>query len=642
MKNKNLNNLNKKKEATILTNNIGAEKVIKPTHQNKWLYLCTILLLTIIAYWPALKGEFLNWDDPDYVLNNLTIRSLGNIKQIFSTPIQGNYHPITMLSLAINYAISELNPVSYHVFNLLLHIANSILVFYFILKLTDNKFWISIFSAALFALHPLHVESVAWITERKDVMYALFFILGLIFYLNYLKTKSILILFLCFIFYSFSLLSKPAAVIFPVVLLTIDFYYERLKSLKTYLEKIPFLLMALIMGILTFQAQSAKGTITHVNFVNNFFTGFHGIMMYIFKTILPINLCTLYPYTAPNEPLPISYYFSVLFFIGLAITFIYFLKKERLIAFGILFFIVNLLLVLQFLPVGNAIMADRYTYVPIIGLFLIPGVFLQKWADSNGGKLPHLAKIGMILLCLILTFLSNTQSRTWVSTATIWDQAIKVNPTSMIYVTRGLIYKTNGDTENAIDLYNKALVLNSHEPEAFLNRGNIYFDQGKNNLAMADYRQAVIMKPIDPILLSNMAGVYARQNQLDSAMYLLNKAIKIDSTTKNAYSSRGYVNIQLKKYPEAIADYKRLILSDENNEELISNLIVCYSKLNNYSECLSWINKAIQINPNNSQYYFNRAFTYQQLGNKTNALADALQAKKMGYQVSANFMNSLK
>ncbi len=330
--------------------------------QSKWFYLGGILLLTVIAYWPVFKAEFVNWDDPDYVANNLTIRSLSNIKAIFTTPIQGNFHPLSMLSLAFNYAISGMEPGSYHVLNLLFHLINIVLVFYFVNKLTEQKFWIATVTALLFALHPLHVESVAWVAERKDVLYTTFFIAGLIAYLNYLKSKKISKLIPVLFFYLLSLMSKPAAVIFPVVLLAIDLYFERLKNLNTYFEKIPFFLLALILGVLTLQAQTAKGAVADVSlfpFVFRFFFGFYGIMMYLINTVFPFNLCTFYPYPPVNQSLPTSYYLSIIVTIGLAFVFFYSLNKHKIIGFGLLFFIVNLVLCLHFFSVGCAFFGVR-------------------------------------------------------------------------------------------------------------------------------------------------------------------------------------------------------------------------------------------------------------------------------------------
>jgi protein O-mannosyl-transferase len=525
----------------------------------------------------------------------------------------------------------------------LVHLLNIVLVFYFVFRLTNQKFWLAFIVALLFGLHPLHVESVAWVAERKDVLYTTFFLLGLIAYLKYLNNKSLYKLLLVILFFGLSLMSKPAAVIFPVVLLAVDYYFDRLKTLKTYLEKIPFFLLAFILGFMTLKAQAAKGAVSEIEYFSyftRFLFGFYGLMMYTLKTILPINLCTFYPYPPINQSLPMPYYVSLIFGFGLIVAFVYFFKKQKIFAFGIAFFVINLLLVLQFFPVGSAVMADRYTYVPLIGLFLIPAYFLQKMVDKNNGKLPTLG-IGILAIgTLLITFLANRQAATWVNGAALWDKAIAVEPSSRAFNNRGLIYKNNGENDKAIEMYNQALAINKVEADALLNRGNIYFNQGKDELALADYRAVKALKPTDAVLFSNIGGVYGRQNKLDSSLYYLNESMKLDPTIKGTYMNRGFVYNQLNKYPEAIEDYKKYLVYDETNEQIMGNIGVCYTRLNNQVEAITWFTKAIAINPN-GLHYLNRSFAYFNAGNKINAKADALKAKQLGEKVDEKYLNAL-
>src|SRR6266478_1324159 len=186
-----------------------------------------ILLLTFLAYIPALRAGFVNWDDGDYIVDNLIVKDFANLKSILSTPVQGNYHPLTMLSMAINYQISGLNAWSYHLFNLVFNLINCFLVYRLVMLLSNRSIIIAFTTAILFGVHPMHVESVAWVSERKDVLYALFFLAGLISYTKYIDTSSGKHYVLTIVFLILSLLSKPAAVIFPLALFCIDLLRNR-------------------------------------------------------------------------------------------------------------------------------------------------------------------------------------------------------------------------------------------------------------------------------------------------------------------------------------------------------------------------------------------------------------------------------
>src|SRR5260221_6180005 len=327
-----------------------------------------ILLLTFLAYIPALRAGFVNWDDGDYIVDNLIVKDFANLKSILSTPVQGNYHPLTMLSIAINYQVSGLNAWSYHLFNLVFHLINCFLVYRLVMLLSNRNIIIAFTTAILFGVHLMHVESVAWVSERKDVLYSLFFLAGLISYTKYADTGIRKQYLLTILFLVLSLLSKPAAVIFPVALFCIDLLRKRKLNVRLFAEKIPFFILALITGILTVIGQKAIGARGERFY--NFGIGtkilfwFYGIMMYFFKMIAPLNLSAFYAFPAINRQLDIEYYLSPLFFAMLAAIFFFSLKKNRVIAFGILFYLVNLLLVMQVVIVGRAIITDRYNYHP--------------------------------------------------------------------------------------------------------------------------------------------------------------------------------------------------------------------------------------------------------------------------------------
>ncbi len=609
-----------------------------------WPFISIPLILTIIAYLPSFQSGFVTWDDPDYVINNQMIRSFSNLHALLFTPLQGNYHPLTMLSLALNYAISGQDAGSYHALNVLLHLMNVILVFFFVYRLTEKKIWIAFITALLFGIHPLHVESVAWVSERKDVLYTFFFLSGLMAYLKYLEAKSIIKIVPVFIFFILSLLSKPAAVIFPFVLMTIDYAIRRGSSIRIWVEKIPFLGLSLVMGILTLQAQTIQGSVSYIqNFPLSFkFTfGFYGLMMYILKTVLPIHLCAMYQYPPLNESLPLPYYISLIFGLGLILIFIRTFRKNRLIAFSLMFYVLNLMLVLQFFPVGSAVMADRYTYVPLIGIFLIIGYGFQEWVSRHGGKPPMVGLVAVAIVSICLTYMSNKQTNTWKSNVALWDRVIEIEPGSEAYSHRALAFKQEGNINAALELFNKAIPMNKLATIALMNRGTIYFQLGKDSLAFADYRSSLALNQNNSTLLVNIANLFGRQGAYDSCLYYVNKSMKIDSSNKDNYRTRSMCFEHMQKYEEAISDLKHLISIDSSGE-VMNEIGANYQFLKNYNESIIWLNKAIAQNPKSAQFYFNRSQSYFYSRDKQNALLDVDRARQLGMAIPESYFSLLK
>ena len=265
-------------------------------------WLLTALGFTAICLFPMLQNEFTNWDDQYYVVNNRLLKG-PDWNGIFTEPVVSNYHPLTILSLTLNYHISGLEPFSYLLFNYLLHLLNTVLVFYFILRITERKIEVAFLTALIFGIHPLHVESVAWIAERKDVLYTTFFLLSLLQYWRFLTTEKKSHFWFSLLFFILSLLSKPAATVLPLLLILLDYWKGRKINIKSLLEKTPFFLAALAMGILTYSIQS-KGDIAGFELyplcVSPFF-GCYTLMTYAIRFFIPYPLSAFHPYPSPDN-----------------------------------------------------------------------------------------------------------------------------------------------------------------------------------------------------------------------------------------------------------------------------------------------------------------------------------------------------
>src|SRR6187455_2740110 len=381
-----------------------------------------VAVLTAICLWPMLKNEFTNWDDEFYVINNPLLRG-PDWKGIFSQQKLGNYHPLTILSYAFNFAISKLDPFSYLLVNYLFHIANTLLVFYFIWNISGKNKFIAAFVALVFGIHPMHVESVAWVAERKDVLYTFFFLLSLIQYWIFLTRAKRKNLVFCFLFFVLSLLSKPAAIVLPLVLFLLDYWYgQNLK--KNIVFKIPFFALSIIFGIVTVSIQSSTAMAgLHIfSIIDRLFFACYVLMTYFVRFFVPYPLSAFHPFPITNfAGWPI--YLSPIFVVAL-LGALWFFRKNKIVVFGMLFYVINLLLVLQIISIGLTIVSERYTYVPYIGL-----AFMFAMLVNRIKFIPQKVSLAVGAVAIIafgvITF---QRTKVWKNSGTLWTDALKTHP----------------------------------------------------------------------------------------------------------------------------------------------------------------------------------------------------------------------
>src|SRR4030095_1705332 len=451
----------KRAEKHIHEHNLPGRKKAKPSFTFEdlkvpLLGLAIIMGLTILIYLPVFNAGFA-YDDVNYIQKNPLIRSI-DLNRIFTENVMGNYHPLTMLIFSIEYQFFGLDATGYHVVNLLLHLANILLVFYFILLLC-NKPWVALVAALLFGIHPLHVESVAWISELKDLLYTSFFLGTLIFYLKYLNDAEKKYYFIALLLFLFSLLSKAMAASLPVVLLLIDYFKRRKIAGRVIVEKIPFFLLAVIFGVVAVFAQQISEAVQEIStytFLQRIVFACYGFINYLWKLILPFNQSVFYPYPIKGgTALPSYYYLYPILLIAIAALIIYSRKFSNKIFFAIAFFTVTIFLVLQLLPVGDAVMADRYSYIPSIGLFYLFGeAFNYLW--NKRYKVPVIAILGLFALF----FCVRTFQRTgvWKNDLTLFSDVIDKYPTVAIaYNNRGSFLWDEKKYDEALVDYNKAI-----------------------------------------------------------------------------------------------------------------------------------------------------------------------------------------
>jgi len=450
-----------------------------------------VVLVTLVSLYPTVKNGFVNWDDAPYVIENEAITRLtpAHVARLFSTFYVGAYVPLTALSFAVDFHFFGLDAKAFHVTNLVLHLINCLLVFLLVFRLGGGRI-AALIAALLFGVHPLHVESVAWITERKDVLYGLFFLAAGLAYLGYAVRKDRSAYGAALVLFILSCLAKPTAAVFPFILLAFDFLLKRRFRPAVFLEKIPFFLISAAAVATAYFAQRSTGAFENgaaADLPTALFRSANYLFFYLYKTVLPLKLSCLYP-----EP---RWWFAAPAVAGLIALVVWSLRRDRVIAFGGLFLLAGLLPMLQLVRVGQPL-ADRYVYLALIGPFFVAGHYLARFFRRSGWPARIVALAVLIPVLAALAILSNRQARVWKNGVTLWTGAIANYPDQpLAYNNRGNAYCYGGDHRRALADYDRALAINPGYADAYNNRGNAWRGLNDYDRALGDYTQAVRFNP---------------------------------------------------------------------------------------------------------------------------------------------------
>lgn len=496
-----------------------------------------LAVCTLLAFYPVLQSGFINYDDPSYVTANSHVKaglSFESIGWAFSTFFFYNWHPLTWISHMLDVQLFGLNPLGHHLTSLLLHIGNSILLFVLFRRMTNNT-WKSAFVAALFALHPLHVESVAWVSERKDVLCTLFGLLAAMAYVEHARTARKGAYLLCAVLFMAGLMAKPMLITLPFVLLLLDYWpLKRLQPegdchfrsaplSRLILEKIPLVALSLISVVITVLAQK-KGGALHGNnsLLHNAGNAAVSYISYIFNMFWPAKLAVYYPLHSVQL---YSGKIALAAVILIAVTGAVIITGRRFpfLAVGWLWYLGTLVPVIGFIQVGEHALADRYTYIPLIGLFVI-----LAWGGAALGermRLPKAMLFGVALVILTAcALLTNLQARRWHDSVTLFSHAVAVTEDNdLAHKNLGAALASRGQFEEALVQVTESLRIKP-EPREYVSQGWLYLKLGKNPQAAQSCRQALALAPDD-----------------DKGHFIL-----------------GLASIGLKDYHAAIAEYERL------------------------------------------------------------------------------------
>lgn len=562
--------------------------------------LSFIALLALLVYLPALNNGFVSWDDGLFVYENSYIHrmNLEFFRWALTDTSIDYWRPLSWISHALDYALWGLNPVGHHLTNVLLHSVNTFLVMILTCKILtflnrttdDDRGAIVVFrnksiliaagfTGALFGLHPIHVESVAWVAERKDLLYSLFYLLGLISYTGYvscLPEKGSMAgifrnrrYYVMLLFFFLSLASKPMAITFPVVLLLLDWYpFERnftgtgIKLLIT--EKIPFLAISVIVAASTVIAQKNVGAIVDAASLSGYervLVSFNSLLLYLWKIIVPVNLLPLYPYpydiTLSNLRFPAAIVSVAAITAGCLVL----SRKTKigLAAWG--FFLITVFPVLGLVQSGPQPMADRYMYLPVLAPFMLIGLGLAMVEEKCAGmpSFKWSLRVASLVMLILLCLLTVKQTGVWRDNVSLWSYVIDKEPGRLpiAYHNRGIAMTAMARYDQAVADSSKAIALDHQYVDAYHNRGNAYAGKGEYDQAIADYLKAISLQPGNAVILSSLGLAYAGMGAFDAAIDAYGKAIALKPDFGEAFNNRGLAYLGKVDLSRAFADFDR-------------------------------------------------------------------------------------
>jgi len=669
------------------------------TRRSKILLALSVSLLTAVTYLPVLRNEFILWDDDLYITKNYHIHHFdwSMVKWAFSNFFHGLWQPLTSISLAVDCAIWGLNPSGYHLSNVILHAFSTFIVVIICVLLleslaelngaeknstsssgNDRIFIVAGVTGLLFGIHPLHVESVAWATERKDVLYGFFYLLSGYFYIGYVAgqrkvhentrwflSKS----YLCsLLFFVLSLLSKSMAVTLPVVMLVLEWYpLKRIASLKdlsrSIIEKIPFFIFAVISSLITMIAISPEQGAATLPLPLRPLIAAKATVAYLQKTIFPFDLLPYYPYPPQREitlmspsyllPVIITVVISGCAFLSVICTYLHRDAPGKFCGSAIrgkgwqsawLCYIVMLFPVIGILDNGGThSMAHRYFYLPSLGPFCILGVVAARiWEKSREQLVLRKATIAAAAFVSVsLLWITFQQIQIWRNSIVFWSYVIDKasSPVPMAYNNRGLAYKERGEFENAVLDLNRLLELFPDSFRAYNSRGSIFAAKGEHAKAIIDFNRAIDLNPKDGDAYNNLGLVLLEKKELDSAIYNFKRAIELNSNATNAYVNLG-IALKSKEDPDKALDYFKQALSlNPSDINAYNNRGLLLKDKGELNLALSDFSRAISLGKDQPAGYINRGATYRDMGELDKALNDLNTAIELNSANHAAYNN---
>ncbi len=577
-----------------------------------WFICLALLFGTLAGYAFVLQCGFINFDDPVYVVDNAHVHGGISFKQIiwaFTTGRGSNWHPLTWISHMVDCEVYAQNAAGHHLTNLLLHLANVFLLFA-LLKKISGATWRSAIVAALFAWHPLHVESVAWISERKDVLSTFFFLWTLIFYARFAETtgnsrKNYL---LALLFFALGLMSKPMVVTLPFVLLLLDYWPLRRFTIhdsrftlgRLVREKIPFFALSIVSCVITFLVQKRGGSVIALGkmpFSDRVSNALTACVGYLRKIIWPDDLAVFYP--RPDSWPMREVCWAALILVALTLLVIFFRRSRPFAVVGWLWFLGTLLPVIGLVQVGEQAMADRYTYIPSIGIFIaaVWGIasVTENW-PRPGRLILKMAVAIVLAACIAATWF---QVRHWKSSLTLFTRARNItadNVTTRLNL--GVALEALGRRDEALENYNSALRLEPARPQALYDIAVLFHHNDKLEVAKKYYEAALRAWPDYGKAHYNMGTILAKEDKVDEALFHFRACVQADAESAGAYSKIGGILLFRGDTDGAIDSFRAAMRLQPDFAEVEDQLGGVFQKLGNLDAAREHYSEALRLDPN--------------------------------------------
>ena len=628
-----------------------------------------LVMATLVVYWQVRSNGFVIIDDDVYVTDNPYVQGGVTLKGLvwaLTTRHASYWHPLTWLSHMLDCEIYGLNPAGHHLTNLLFHILNTLLLF-LVLKQMTGALWKTSFVAALFALHPLHVESVAWVAERKDVLSAFFWILTMWTYFHYIQRPRLDRYLSVLLSFVLGLLSKPMLVTLPFVLLLLDYWplgrfqfggskgnrksYTR-KSMNPsgqkssvrslVLEKIPFFALAAVSSFLTFFVAQSGGAIGSTELYPldiRLANALVSYASYIGKMIWPHHLAVIYPYP---ETFPMWQVVGAgLLLVCISILVIRFARRYPYLAVGWLWYLGTLVPVIGLVQVGVQAMADRFTYIPLIGLFImiamgVPDI-LGKWHYQ---RIVLVISVGLVLSTFMVA--TRLQIKHWRNSITLFEHTLEVTSNNfLVHNNLGVVLASQGRNEEAIVHYNEALRIDPYYARAHSNLGLALARQGRNEEAINHYAQALRLAPNDAEVHNNLGVVLVRLGKIEVALPHFAEALRIKPDYAEVYFNLGNSLSEQGRIEEAIAYYIKGLWIKPDFAGIHYNLGNALVHQGRVREAIDHYTKALQIKPDFAEGHFNLGLAYLMVGNRMSALEEYKFLKNVNPNLANNLLQRI-
>jgi len=609
-----------------------------------------LVVATVAVYWQVANHDFINFDDPAYVSENPQVQkglTVDSIVWSFSTTYAGNWHPLTWISHILDCTLYSLNPGGHHLTNLLFHTANTLLLLFVFTKMTGNA-WRSGFVAALFALHPLHVESVAWVAERKDVLSTFFWMLTMLSYTRYVAQPEVIRYLPVLLFFALGLMAKPMLVTLPFVLLLLDYWpLGRIGfdspaqddtppkapiAWRLVWEKLPLFALAAISAAVTFYAQNRSGAVASIEAVSlgvRISNALISYVKYIAKTIYPAKLAVFYPHPGMLQLWQAAGTCLILLVISFAA--LRYIKTRRYLAVGWLWYVGTLIPVIGLVQIGSQSMADRYTYVPLIGLFVIVAWGAPELAGSRHHTRIWFLTLSAIILSILMP-VTWKHVQYWKNSTTLFEHALTV--TSNNYLAHdalgealfddnhlveaidhylhalqinpdyenanynlGIAFEKQGRVEDAIKYYLKSIQIDPYFAGAHYNLGIAFEKQGRIDDAIEHYRNALKIKPNHFQAHNNIGIALEKQGRIDDAIGHYQKALRIKPDHFKAHNNLGNLLLGLGRTDEAIEHYLAALRLQPVSEGTHNNLGIAFFRKGNIARAIDNLKEALRLKP---------------------------------------------